>query len=270
MRRAPATSLTVGFPSVANACCILGVPLAVLNREQVRDHVSSWLRGDRPRLIVTPNPEFCVRAFMDPSFRRRLAQADLRVPDGVGLALAARLLYGVPVQRYSGVDFTLDLARLAAGQGTGIYFVGGRPGVARQAADTLQRYAPGWRVSGAESGDGPDSPGGTPGTINRIRQSAATIVLVAYGAPRQEAWLAAAAEQLPAVRLLVGVGGTFDYLAGVVPRAPHWLRGLGLEWLYRLVRQPRRLPRILVATVVFPVLALAERLVRLRRPRAVS
>lgn len=249
-------------------CTILGVHFRPVSREQLRREVRGWLGASVGfHYIVTPNPEFLVRAAFDRSFRTTLNRADQRVTDGFGLALAARLGWGVPLPRLTGVDCLLEISRLAAEEGHRIFLLGARPGVARRAGECLRRLFPQLLIVGAESGDGPDSPGGQTGVFERLRTARPGILVVAYGAPRQEQWIVRYGPQLPSVRLAIGVGGALDVLSGRLPRAPRLVRRLGLEWLWRLTRQPWRLPRMAVALVVFPALALTDRLRQLLRVR---
>ncbi|MBI3115221.1 MAG: WecB/TagA/CpsF family glycosyltransferase [Candidatus Kerfeldbacteria bacterium] len=252
-------------------CTILGVPFHGQSRSAAAARVRSWLKEEGSgRMIVTPNPEFCVRAAVDREFRRLLQTADLRLPDGFGLILAARLLWGVRLTRITGVDFLLDVCEAAEQSRRRVFFVGGEPGVAATAADQLKRLSPALQVVGAESGDGRDSPGGLQGLLDRIRSRQADVVVVGLGAPKQEAWIARQRPVLPNVTVFMGVGGAFDYWSQRVPRPPRLLHQLGLEWLYRLLQQPRRVARIFTAVVVFPALALADRVRQLLRDFAVG
>ena len=157
------------------------------------------------------------------------------------------------------------LLRLAAERGETVAFVGGSPEVAERAA-ARWRALPGLKVvvAGAGAGDRrgrsrPPHADAEDETVEVIRSAAPTIVLVGLGAPKQERWIERHADAFPSVRIMIGVGGAFDMWAGSKRRAPRAFRTLGLEWLWRLALEPRRLPRILRATVVFPVLALFDR-----------
>lgn len=251
---------------MADQCTILRVPFFVQTREQVLVTMRGWLTGERSfHFITTPNPEFLVRAVYDNSFRKLLQQSALRLPDGFGLVAAARLLWGVRLRRFTGADAAIELARLAAGNGSRLFLLGGWSGDAIRVGESLRRLYPTLQIVGAESGDGADSPGGEAGLMGRLTAARPDVLVVAYAAPRQERWIAAHREVLPSVRIAIGVGGTFDYLSGSIPRAPHAWRRLGLEWLYRLWRQPRRVGRILTAVIVFPLLALGDRCWQLLR-----
>lgn len=227
---------------------ILGVAIDDLTEDEAVALADAMIRSGRPHQICTVNPEFVIEARRNPAFAAVLAGADLRTPDGYGLLLAARYL-GTPLRgRVTGVELTAGLAALAAERGYRIFLLGAVPGVAEAAAAVLAARHPGMVVAGCFAGS-PD-PRHEPFLRQLIGAARPDILLVAYGHPRQDLWIA---RNQPFLRVpvAIGVGGVFDYLAGRVPRAPAWLRRLGLEWLYRLVRQPGRLPRIIDAVPRF-------------------
>jgi len=210
--------------------------------------------------VATVNPEFVMAARRDPAFRRVIETAALALPDGVGLLVAARLRGERLRERVAGVDTCVALAGLAARRGWSLYLLGAAEGVAAEAAARLRERHPELRIAGTESGS--PAPEAAAATVERIRRSGADIVLVAFGAPRQDLWLAEHLADTGA-RLGMGVGGAFDFISGRVPRAPRLVQRLGLEWLFRLVRQPWRWRRQL-ALPRFLLLALYE--ARRRRP----
>ncbi len=224
---------------------LLGVRVDRVSGNDALALMESYLRdraSDGPRQVVTINPEFVVQAQEDPGFRSVLNAADLNLADGVGIVWASHLV-GAPVpERVAGVDAVERLAALAGRQGYRIYFLGGRPGVAEEAARTLAaRYGPDL-VAGAQAGSPAEDEAGI--LLDAIGAARADALLVAFGAPAQDGWIARHRRSLD-VGLAMGVGGAFDFIAGTVPRAPRLLRGLGLEWAFRLVRQPWRWRRML-------------------------
>jgi N-acetylglucosaminyldiphosphoundecaprenol N-acetyl-beta-D-mannosaminyltransferase len=228
---------------------ILSVRIDDLTPAEAVARCQGFIQAGGAHQVVTVNPEFVVTAQEDSEFARVLASADLAVPDGAGLLLAARWL-GAPLRaRVTGVDLSIRLADLAARQGYRLFLLGAAPGVAQRAAARLAADYPGLQVAGVHAGS-PD-PAEEASIVALIRTAAPQILLVAYGAPAQDKWIARNLERM-GVPLCMGVGGVLDYLAGAVPYAPAWLRRLGLEWLYRLARQPRRWRRIWRAVVVFP------------------
>lgn len=235
---------------------VLGVPLANCGRGLALAWIRSWLSGQRPRAVFTVNPEFVMTARRDPAFAATLANADLNLVDGAGLLLAARLCGQQLPQRMPGVDLIPELCRICAVGGHPVYLLGGRSGAAAQAAANLVRNHPGLIVAGTAE---PNDPGGRAEEIcHAIRGSGAQLLLVAFGTPRQEAWIDGFLQQTGA-RVVVGVGGSFDLISGRVKRAPRLLRRLGMEWLYRLVREPWRWRRQRVLPR-FALLALREAL----------
>ncbi len=239
---------------------ILGVRLSCISRRVISELLGEWLRKDTFRQIVTVNPEFIVEAQKNEEFRRILNGAALQLIDGFGTYLAARSrARGAPCERITGVEATRILSELASMHGRRVYLVGGGPGVAQKAAEKLLALYPGLLIAGAEEGvpemvseDVRQDAGA--GLAERIRAAAPDILLVAFGAPKQELWIERNRYAFPSVKIAMGVGGTFDYLAGTASYAPAWLRKSGLEWLYRLIRQPRRARRIWNAVVVFSFL----------------
>ncbi|MEK7122610.1 MAG: WecB/TagA/CpsF family glycosyltransferase, partial [Patescibacteria group bacterium] len=177
----------------------------------------------------------------------------------VGLFFASWFLHGWRHRlfRVTGVDFTWMLAELCAKQGKRIYLLGAGKGVAQKCALVLQKKYPSLQIVGAQEGI-PKVVTKTSDVYDRqlcekIIAVHPDVLLVAFGAPRQDLWIAQNAHRLPGVRIAVGVGGTFDYLAGVVPYAPKWIRDIGFEWTYRLMTQPYRWRRIVTAVVRFPL-----------------
>jgi N-acetylglucosaminyldiphosphoundecaprenol N-acetyl-beta-D-mannosaminyltransferase len=244
---------------------IFGVRLDELaSVEQLRGVATGFLDGDRAFRIFTPNPEILLFAREDTEYADVLRSADLALPDGTGVAIVQTLRNGRSVRRWPGVEIAALLLRLAAERGETVAFVGGTPEVAERSA-ARWRALPGLKVVTAGAGatigeDGLARPAdGEDEIVEAIRSASPTIVLVGLGAPKQERWIERHADDFPSVRIMIGVGGAFDMWAGSKRRAPRAFRTLGLEWLWRLALEPRRLPRILRATVVFPVLALFDR-----------
>jgi N-acetylglucosaminyldiphosphoundecaprenol N-acetyl-beta-D-mannosaminyltransferase len=244
---------------------IFGVRLDELaSLEQLRGVAAGFLEGDRTHRIFTPNPEILLRARGDPAYADVLRSADLALPDGTGVAIVQAVRNGRSVRRWPGVEIAALLLRLAAERGETVAFVGGTAGAAERAA-ARWRALPGLEVVVAGAGvavgeDGLARPAEREDQIaDAIRSAAPSVVLVGLGAPKQERWIDRHTDAFASVRVMIGVGGAFDMWAGTRRRAPRALRTLGLEWLWRLALEPRRLPRIVRATVVFPILAMLDR-----------
>jgi N-acetylglucosaminyldiphosphoundecaprenol N-acetyl-beta-D-mannosaminyltransferase len=205
----------------------------------VRDLVEKGNGG----AIFTPNVHHVVLAEDDAAFRAAYQRVDLALADGVPLLWAGRLLRSPIPAKLSGSDMILPLATLAAERGWGIHLVGGLPGAAASTAARLRELAD-VQVVGIDDGTVPVRTDSSEGAaiIARIRAARPRLVFVALGSPKQEVWIAQALEQIrPAVA--IGVGAGFDFFAGQVRRAPAWVSRLGLEWLFRLSLNPRRLWR---------------------------
>jgi len=239
------------FPSVT----ILGVRVDAVTMPQTLAWVETAVTARRPRQICTANPEFVMTAQRDAEFKRVLNDADLVLPDGVGLLWAARRVGGRLPERVAGSDLIYRLAERAGAHGWRIYFLGAAEGVAQAAADRLSRLYPGLVVAGTAAGD--PAPASAGALVAGVRAAQPHVLLVAYGAPAQDKWIARYKDEL-GVPVSLGVGGSFDFVAGVAQRAPAWAQRLGLEWLHRLWRQPWRARRIATAVVAFPLAVIAR------------
>lgn len=220
---------------------ILNVRLDNVTYDDAMARIAVFLREPGLHQVATVNPEFVVMAQTDPDLMRVLNATALNVPDGVGLLWAARRM-GTPFrERVAGQDLVARICALAAQRGEPIYLLGAREGIAERAAQELRRRHAGLQIAGCYAGSPREQE--AEDICVRITASRARILFVAYGPPKQEMWIARNAVRLPNVALAMGVGGTFDTLAGIVPRAPRWIRDAGFEWTYRLFREPRRIKR---------------------------
>lgn len=193
--------------------------------------------------IATVNPEFIMTAQRDAEFRRVLNRAELCLPDGVGLILAGRWLGRPFPERVAGSDFVYHLAQLAARDGWRLFLLGAAPGVAEEAAAVFRKHFPELIIAGTHAGS-PD-PAENEAIVERINESRAGLLYVAFGAPNQDKWISRNGDALTSVRVAMGVGGSLDFVAGRTTRAPRWVQEVGLEWLHRLVKEPWRWRRML-------------------------
>jgi N-acetylglucosaminyldiphosphoundecaprenol N-acetyl-beta-D-mannosaminyltransferase len=235
---------------------ILGVRVDDATYGDLLAHVDAFVANGQPHQIVTLNAEMLVTAYDDEGFRRDLNAANLNVADSVGLVYASSLLGHRLRERVTGSDGIHRLSAHCAQRGYRPFYLGAAPGVSEVVAQRLVAANPGLEVAGTYAG----SPRveDEEKVIGRVRAAAPDLLFVAYGVPAEEKWIARNRDRL-GVPVMVGVGGAFDFVAGVTRRAPSWMRRLGLEWLHRLVSEPRRWRRQL-ALPRFVGLVLRQRL----------
>ena len=218
---------------------VLGVGFDDLTLDEAARAGAALVEGEGFHYAVTPNPEFILAARKDPAFRQALLDADLVLADGIGVVYSAKLL-GRPLKgRAPGIEFAQRLVAWMAKNGKRLFLLGAKPGVAELAAANLKDKYPGLIVCGTHDGYfKEDEP-----VVEAIRQAAADVVFVCLGAPKQEFWMV---KNGPAsgAHLMVGLGGSLDVFAGVVERAPEAFQKLGMEWLYRLMKEPKRIGRM--------------------------
>ncbi len=237
---------------------VLGVRVDRISFAGVVEWVGERIRRQEQAMVVTANAELVVQAVESPQVGRLVGEADLVVPDGVGV-LWAGVIGGVPFpERVAGVELMEALVARAPKEGWRVALYGGRPGVAQEAAERLRQRYPGLDVSGCYHGylDSEEEQE----MLEQLRQQRPNLLFVALGAPRQENWISSRRAQLPEL-VAIGVGGSFDVFAQRLKRAPKWMTRMGLEWLFRLVQEPSRLPRML-ALPRFVYLVLKEKLLR--------
>ncbi len=225
------------------AVTMLGVPVHRLTMTEVLGRIAALMAEPWLHQLVTANPEFVMKAQQDAAFRRVLQEADVCLADGIGLVWASRWYEQPLPERVPGAELVYHLAEQCARQGWRLYLLGAAPGVAAAAGEILQARYPGLEIAGTFSGS--PHPDENDAIVQRINESRADILYVAYGAPQQDKWIARNRQTLTTVRLALGVGGALDFITGKAVRAPGWAQRLGLEWLHRLLRQPWRWRRML-------------------------
>ncbi len=215
---------------------VLGVKIANLNFEEAIGKVEQMINSGKPHQFVTVNAEFLVLAQEDAEFKKVLDNAELAIADGMGPQLGAWLQGKRFKCRIPGSELTYRLAPLAAEKGWRMFFLGGEQGEAKKAAEKLREKYPGIKIKSSPADPTPED---TEKSIQQIRDFKPDILLVAYGAPKQDFWIAENKERL-GVAVMMGVGGTFNYIAGMSKRPPKFVRKLGFEWFYRLIKEPWR------------------------------
>lgn len=226
--------------------------------------ISAMLSTERTaaQTVIAVNAQVLDAARRDQRLATVLAEADLVIADGMSLVFASRLLGSPLPERVTGVDLMLRVCELAAGAGKSVYLLGGRPGAAEGAASKLSGLFPELKSVGT---DCPpfgfeNNPLQSEAVIRKIQKAQPDILFVGFGAPKQEFWMKRYASLVP-VSVMMAVGGSFDMLAGQVPRAPKWIQNLGFEWLFRLSCEPRRLwKRYLIGNLRFIQIVVNQRL----------
>ncbi len=267
---------------------ILKVRIDNVSLDEAAEKVLKWARGWgwRKKMVTTPNPEIILEALKNQKFRRALNKAGLNTPDGTGILWAAKykriteknrskfiklvkwifslltVFFYPPYirsefkERVTGADLVMEICKRISEneddrENLKIFMLGAREGVAEKAKKVLEEKYKGLRISGTWAGT--PLPRDEKQIIRKINDSEADILFVAYGAPAQELWITRNLKKLKTIKVALGIGGTFDYIAGVRKRSPLWMQKIGLEWFYRLIIQPSRIKRIYNATIKFPL-----------------
>ena len=231
---------------------ILGTRIHNLTLPQALKRAEGFLHDGKQHYIVTPNPEIVLKARNDRKYRAILNGADLSIPDGIGVLIASQILYGAQKglkARITGVDFMQEFI----GHTRRALLLGGKNGAAKRAVLNLQKRFPNTNFYAFENPDNAH----LDFVMNHIIQP--DCVYIGLGAPRQERWINKNLSKYPTVKIAMGVGGSFDFISGRVPRAPFWMRACGAEWFWRLVIEPRRAHRAFNAAIIFPLLVLKEK-----------
>ena len=222
-----------------NRVNVLGVCIDNLTLSEAVDKALSLISEHRCAYMVTPNPEIVMAAWDDPKVSKAIENADLVIPDGVGVMQAARIL-GTPLREHMpGIDAATEIIKRLASRGGSVFLYGARPGVAEKAAERMKQRFPGLVICGTNDGYGNDDGA----VVSKINAAKPDFVMVCLGVPKQELWMAKHAAKLDA-GLMAGLGGTIDVFSGQVKRAPLIWQKLKLEWLYRCFEEPKRFRKI--------------------------
>ncbi len=221
---------------------VLGVPFDAVTMEQAVAKAKKMLAEEGQHFICTPNPEIVMEAQKDKDLMNILHEADMVIPDGIGVVWASRYSEIRLKERVAGYDLTQNLMAELAATGETFYFFGGAPGVASAAARMMMKKYPGLKVVGVHNGYFDEKE--EKKIIQDIKTKSPSILLVGLGAPKQEKWIYDNI-RLVGAKVAIGVGGSFDVMAGNVKRAPKIFQRLGLEWFHRLITQPTRWRRMM-------------------------
>ncbi len=219
---------------------IMGLQFDNITMEEALDAAKALLQGEHAARVVTPNAEIAYEALHDENTRTLLNSAELMLPDGAGVVLASKILKTPLKQKVAGVDFADGLLGVLETTGQSLYLLGSKPGIGELAAQKMMQKHPRLRIAGIADGYFQDE---AP-VIDKINASGADVLFVCLGAPKQEQFMARHQKALH-VKLMAGLGGSLDSFAGTVKRAPKWMIRLNLEWLYRLIKEPKRFKRML-------------------------
>ncbi|MFC1663269.1 WecB/TagA/CpsF family glycosyltransferase [Patescibacteria group bacterium] len=229
---------------------ILHIPVVKTDIVSIIFQIKDWLRHNKQYHIVTMNPEIMMAA-QDNKKLKKIFNNTINIPDGSGLLFAASYLKRPIPKRITGVDLVDKLLRNLKGNDQSVYLLGANHGIAEKVAIKYKKINPDLVISGVESGYRWWWRLSDNKIVNTIKSAKPKILLVAYGAPKQELWIDKNLPKLKSVKVSIGVGGTFDFLSGKVRRAPKIMRQLSLEWLWRVIMEPWRWPRIVNATWKF-------------------
>ncbi len=222
---------------------LLNVRIDSLSPTEIENEFRNKLEEKGFAHIATVNPEFLVEAHQNKAFREILNKTVLNICDGAGISTWAKWLYRKNIVRIPGVEVAEMLCSIAEKEGKSVYFLGGF-GVAETAANQMKKKYSNLKIAGTEDGNPAEC-------SQKLLKSKPDIIFVAFGAPKQELWIQKYAKETGA-KIAIGIGGTFDFWAGKIPRAPQWMRDLGIEWLYRFSQEPqKRAKRIARAVFTF-------------------
>lgn len=220
--------------------CIMGIEYANVSLNEIVDECVSYTTERKSKMVVTPNGEIAEYAYHNKDFNNVLKSADLVIPDGVSIIVASKKI-GTPIrQRVPGVETAQEIIRRLNVSSGSLFLFGGSPGVADQAAENIKREYPNIVIAGTENGYFDDDTH----ILEKINSSSPDVLFVCLGSPKQEMWMNKNKDNL-SCGVMLGLGGTLDVLAGKVKRAPEIFSKFGCEWLYRTVKQPSRIVRVM-------------------------
>lgn len=244
---------------------ILNIWVDAITRKQALQMVQDFIEhGDSPHVVFASNPEKNFSVPRDPALYEAFKNADLLLPDGIGMVKAAKIIYGVQVKRIPGVEFMGEICSLSAENGYRVFVYGAKEEVNREAVKVLEKKYPGINIVGRANGYLGENE--MPGLVEQINRSGAQVLFLALGSPKQEQWFIHYRDDLETVKVCQGIGGSLDAVTGRVRRAPYFWCSIGLEWFYRLVSEPRRIKR----QKVLPVFAAQVLMAAIKKRLAVN
>jgi N-acetylglucosaminyldiphosphoundecaprenol N-acetyl-beta-D-mannosaminyltransferase len=225
----------------------LGVRVCALTREKTLKLIERRLLSGKRTAIFTPNAEMLASAAKDSSICSLLNSSDINIPDGIGIYLASRLCFARLPERSTGIGTAEQILKIAEKHSLRVFLLGGKESVAHKAALSLKKRYPRLIICGTHHGyfDKHNACKENSSVIRSINTAKADILFVCFGFPLQESWIAENLPSLPSLRLAMGLGGSLDVWSGNIRRAPSWVQSIGLEWLWRAFREPKRAKRLL-------------------------
>jgi len=267
---------------------ILKVRFDNVTNQEALEKALDLIKTGKQTYITTPNPEILLEAENNHGFREVLNNSALNIPDGIGILWASKYLdatknskskpikfakwlgsiLAVPFhpsyirtvlkERVTGIDLMENLCKESVKYGYRIFLLGAKEGTAELTKEILEKRYNGLNIVGTFSGSPKIED--EPPILEKINTATPDILFVAYGAPNQELWIARNLAKMPPVKLAIGIGGAFNFIAGIRKRAPKWMQNLGIEWMYRLIQEPSRIKRIYNATIKFSTKVLKKNL----------
>ena len=224
---------------------VLGLEYVNSTKEEAVDLVFEMYEKRDFVTVFTPNAEIAYNAYKDEGFCEILSSASLLIPDGAGVVLASKIINSPLAEKIAGVDFGIEIIKRCSEKGMSLFIIGGKPGVAQAAAKNLSASFTKLRIAGTCDGyfekNGPENDR----VIDKINKSGANVLFVCLGSPAQEKWVYENLHKINGEKIVCCLGGSVDVYAGNVKRAPRFFIKMNLEWLYRLIKQPQRLPRMM-------------------------
>lgn len=230
---------------------VMGVKIHNTTLDKSLNKVKGFINNEKTNTIYTPNTEIVMKASENPNLRKIINRGDLVIPDGIGIVYASRIRKKPLAERVTGFDLSIKMLELANELGLKLFIVGGKEGVALDASKNINKDYPNIKVVGTNHGFfkgahiGYENHNEEKKVLDKINKEESDILFVGLGAPKQEIWIDKNKDKLN-TKVIIGNGGTIDILAGNVERAPEIFQNIGLEWLYRLMKEPKRIKRQLI------------------------
>lgn len=237
-----------------NEIYILDVKINDFSIENVINQIERRIQENQKFYVTTPNPEIVLKTVTNPEYLNILNQGYINIPDGFGLKIGALIFGRLLKHRVTGVDLTYQVLKLAEQKNYSVLFIGGHPEVNQIAEQKIKEKYPNLKINfifGHDFNDRGES--SDPDLLNKINYLNPDLIFNCYGAPKQEFWINENLEKISSLKAAFGVGGTLEFIAGKINRAPKIFRIAGLEWLWRLIQEPKRIKRIFNAVVIFPL-----------------